>query len=100
MKHGETPNDEILAVTNVDLVGADRPSPRGGLAEGNAAEAAYYRGHKMLRNVTPPVTPCLERGIFFLITLCFIWRARRDSNSRPPGSKTRRGFCTVYAIVR
>ncbi len=32
MKHAETPNDEILAVTNVDLLGADRPSPLGGLA--------------------------------------------------------------------
>ncbi len=29
MKHAETPNDEVLAVRNVDLVGADRPSPRG-----------------------------------------------------------------------
>ena len=69
MKHAETSNDEILVVRNVDLVGADRPSPPGGLAGGNKAEVVYYRSHKMLRNVTPPVTPRLERCIFLLVTL-------------------------------
>ena len=64
MKHAETPSDEVLVVRNVDLLGGRSPLPPGGLGGGNTAEAVYYRSHKVLRNVTPPVTPSLSVAFF------------------------------------